>query len=195
MMAHYQAVQETDSDVVRVERMMAVLFALAAGAYGVLAVLRGFGILGSEGIDLGMIEGEGVQGPQPYFWDAMLWGTTGIAAGLVAWTFASGRAHAKSETRVGMRWTAYLFAALTQAMILIALLVGFGLVNETSGPTDGLIWAVAAMISAALTGAAYSAIPEALADQDYLVSLVESRAARGDIPGSSATRAPESRMQ
>jgi hypothetical protein len=181
---------DTDSGMVRAERIVALLFALAAAAYGIVGVLRGFGIIGAAGVNLEAtgLDGEGTALPAPFFWDAMLWLTAGIAAGIVAWAFAGGRAHLMAETRSAMRWVAYLMVALTAGLIGLALLLGFGLINEAAAPTDGLIWAVAAAVSAALSAAAYSAVPEAVADEDYLVSLVESRARRDEVSGPAVTR-------
>lgn len=170
---------ETDSGAVRTERVVALIFAIAALVHGIVGILRGFGMIGTEGVNLAPIGIEDVGGLQaaiaPNFWEAMVWFSTGLAAGIVAWSFAGGRARTGADTRPMMRWIAWVMAATTLILIVVGLLAGFGMINDEAVATDGVLWGMLAIISGVLTAAAYSAIPETVAREDYLVALVESR--------------------
>ena len=179
---------------VTAERGIAWIFALAAVILGVIGLLRGFGIIGTEGVDIAGLEGGIAAAVSGDFWEGIVWMLPAFAFGAIAWSFAGGRTHSTDDANSMMRYGAYVMAVVTVAVGALALLVGFGLLNADAQPTDGVLWGMVSILSGLLTSAAYAAIPSPVADEDYLVALVESRvgpAAGGTTrarPGAEPTR-------
>lgn len=184
---------EGDSGMVRMERGMALILAITAAVLGVIGLLRGFGIVGPEGIDAdlgGIAEAGGVQAAvESDFWEGVLWMLPAFAFGIIAWQYASARAHPGDEVQSPMRAVALTLAGTTIVLGVLALLVGFGMINENAQPTDGVLWGLTAVLGGLLTSAAHAAIPSPVPDEEYLVALVDARVA----PGATDVRTQEGR--
>jgi hypothetical protein len=173
------------------ERGLAWVFGLGALLMGVIGLLRGFGWIGPQGVDVTGVEIEGLQtaAVQGDFWDAMVWKVPAVALGVLALTMARAAHRHDGGGAMWAHWGAYLMALLTLGAVALALLVGFDLLGMGTTQTDGVIWGVAAIIYGAISAAFHAAVPAAVADEDYLVHLVESRV--GTTRMTAAGTAPE----
>lgn len=171
-----------DDGMVNAERGIAWILAAVALVLGAIGLLRGFGIIGPEGVelpieqDVGGLQAAAIQGN---FWDGVVWMLPALALGVHAWAMSGRRVYDRGEERQSMRMLAYLMMALTVGAGVLALLVGFDMLGMGTTQTDGILWGIASLLYSLVAAAAFAAIPSAVADEDYLVRIVEARSARG----------------
>lgn len=168
------------------ERLIALILGVAAIVHVVIGLLRGFGFF-----EWGAVTAE----VAPDFSAAMLWLLPAVAASILAATMAGSQHHRPMRSDAegwSMHIASYIFGAGTIALGALALLVGYDLLGMGTTVLDGLLWGMAAIVGGLITWALHASIPSALTDQDYLVSLVETRVrAGGPAPQTQAGPAPE----
>ncbi|MCK9487218.1 MAG: hypothetical protein M0R73_11065 [Dehalococcoidia bacterium] len=174
------AYQEPDMSTAMAERGIGWIFALIAVVLGAIGLLRGFGIVGPEGVDIpGIGDAGGLQAAvQSDFWEGILWMLPAFAAAVLALAMNSSRTIRTEDTRSATRMTAYVLAAVTVVLGAIALLVGFGVIGDEYVATDGVLWGMASILFSVVTAAAYATEPSPAMEADYLARLVEARTAR-----------------
>jgi hypothetical protein len=184
----------TDDGMRGLEQGLAWIFALVAAVLALIGLLVGFGIIGPAGVDIeGAGEVPGIEAAvvQGSFWDAVVWMLPAIAAGALSWALGrADHAHMREGMGRGLHMGAYAMGLVTVVLSAIALLVGFNLLDLGHVQTDGALWGFAAIASGFVTGAMHSLVPSAVADEDYLVRLVETRVSAtrpttgpGTVPG------------
>ena len=181
---------DTDSNTMMAERGVGWIFALIAVVLGGVGLLRGFGIVGPEGVDIpGIDDAGGLQGAvQSDFWESILWMLPGFAAAILAWAMNGARTLHADDGMAPSRIAAYVLAVVTVALGLLALLVGFGVIGDEYVATDGVLWGMASVLFSIVTAAAYAMAPSPATEADYLARLVEARTAR--IAGTTPTTRP-----
>jgi hypothetical protein len=170
-----------------------VALALVLGAIG---LLRGFGMLGDTAETVGA-EATDVQFAGQ-FSDALLWMIPGISAGLLAMALHMNGHHrtnprterARENNESGLfnleHGLAMVMSVATIAAGALCLLVGFDTFDRDYTVNDGILWGLASIITGASTVALHSVGHHQLAtDEDYLISIVEQRAA--GMPGATRT--------
>lgn len=168
-----------DSGMSTAERGLAPIVGLLALGMGAVGVLVGFGIIGPEGV------AEDVTDPaagatQGFFTDHFMnganWLWPAIAAGILYWTL-NRPPHRHGEMEGGLFHTvAYIMAAASIAAGALAILVGFNVIGDDALLTDGWTWGLASIGLASLAAGAHAAPrPYAVTDDDYILSVVESR--------------------
>lgn len=172
--------QEPDTSTAMAERGIGWIFALIAVVLGAVGLLRGFGVVGPEGVDIpGIGDAGGLQAVvQSDFWEGILWMLPGFAAGIMAWAMNSSRTMSADDARSPVRMTAYVLVVGTVVLGVIALLVGFGIIGDDYVATDGVLWGMASVLFSIVTAAAYATAPSPAMEADYLARLVEARTAR-----------------
>lgn len=163
------------------ERGIAWIFGFVAIGFISVGLLVGFGIVGPQGVDVEGFEGAaGIEAAaiQGSFWDAYVWLLVGFASGLLAFGMSRGDPHHGHHAGAGngaLHGGTYLFGLLAIGFGALALLVGFNMFNMGHVQTDGVMWGFAALGMSAIAAALHAQVPSIVADEDYLVRLVESR--------------------
>lgn len=172
------------------EHWLAWLLAIVAVAMGVIGLLRGFGIIeGSAetiarnpaGSQLGTDAGPVLSNVMA---DGQLWMFAALAVALVAWALHQTegvRARlSATEAEEGQfnleRSLAWVFAAVSIGLAAVALLVGFGIVDDARNQYDGMLWAFAAIGSGVITNTLRSVRHHLFEpDEEYIATLVSER--------------------
>lgn len=198
--AQMRSHHDSQSPTYQAEHMMAWLMALVAIGLGVIGVLRGFEMIGTETTAAAgdAAAATGAFTIPVHVADGMLWLLPAISAGLLALTLhrsdhhLSRHAATMGDAHEGMWKTehllAYLFALITIGLGALALLVGFDVFDRGNTQADGFIWAVSSIGSGVLTSTLHSVRNHQMAtDEDYIIAEVERRA-RVSEPGMATTR-------
>ena len=178
------------------ERTLAWVFAVMAVALGVIGLLRGFGILFGSDVAAEDAVGAGAQGMVN--WHAgLLWMLPAIASAFVAVALNFTEFNHPGELRdsgeeklfkTGAMLSYVLMAGAIAAGVL-ALLIGFDVFDRGNIPGDGFLWGVAAIISGGASIAPRMAGHRAtVADEDYIVRIVEDRVAATGTARTTTTR-------
>jgi hypothetical protein len=189
---------ERSSGVYMAEHWLAYLFALAAIVFGVLGLLRGFGLIGDTTtvVTVGGAQITNVSIPNPKA-DAFVWLLPAIASAMLAFALHSNDYHRRSTgegSEAGMfqaeHWLAYLFAAVTIVMGALALLVGFDLFDRGNVQSDGRIWATGAIGAAALTNTLHALRHHQVAADEYFVAAMMEERERTTARPAASMREP-----
>ncbi|MQA00242.1 MAG: hypothetical protein GEU80_13110 [Dehalococcoidia bacterium] len=179
-----------DSGMSTAERGLAPIVGLLALVMGVVGVLVGFGIIGPEGVadDVTDPAAGTTQGfLTDHFMNGANWLWPAIAAGILYWTL-NRPPHRHGEMQGSLYHTvAYIMAVAAIIAGALAVLVGFNVIGDNSLLTDGWTWGLASIGLASLAAGAHAAPrPYAVADDDYILSVVESRV--GGYPGAAPSQ-------
>jgi hypothetical protein len=174
----------------KAEHFLAWALAIVAIVMGVIGLLRGFGIIEGDaqaivtdpaGTQLGTDAGPVLSNLVA---DGQLWLFGAIAIALVAWALHQtegvrarlSASHAETGSFNLERSLAWVFAAVTVGLTAVALLVGFGLINEARNQYDGMLWALAAVGSGVVTNTLRSVRHHMFEpDAEYIATLVSQR--------------------
>jgi hypothetical protein len=202
---------DTREGMYNIEHWLAWLMALAALVLGAIGVLRGFGVLGDVAAEVGGEQTTGLLTGSAEFWDAIVWLLPAIAAGFLAHALHMTEHNRVPEARVGegagrmssaprsesgmYRFElllSYLMALATLATAVLCMVVGFGLMSDTHTQFDGLLWGFLSIVYGTLTVTLHTVRHhQMVAEEDYLVALVEERVrsgiAYGSTPGTTET--------
>lgn len=178
------------------ERTLAWLFAIVAVTLGVIGLLRGFGIIFGSDVSAEEAVGLGAQGMVN--WHAgMLWMLPAIASALVAIALNFTEFNRPSELRESGEDKLFKMGATLSYVLMIGaigagvltLLMGFDVFDRGNIPGDGFLWGVAAIIAAGSSIAPRMAGHHAtVADEDYIVRIVEDRVAATGTARTTTTR-------
>ena len=169
----------------KTEHTLAWTMVIASIALGTIGLLRGFGVLGDNASELGAA---GTQDPRfPALWDMAVWLLPAIAAAFLASMFHRNDHHRmrdpehKPDDEEGFWKTehalAYLLAAGSVAMAVLGMLLSFDVFDRGYDQPDGLPWLMGSLASAILGSALHNVRHHQLAEEDYIVRVVERRAA------------------
>ncbi len=183
------AYQESDANAGMAERGIGWIFAVVGLALGAIGLLRGFGIVGTEGVDIpGIGDAGGLQAAvQSDFWEAIVWMLPGFGAAIIAWAMNGARTYRMEDTRSPARMSAYVMVVVSIAAGVLALLVGFDLLGQGTNPLDGVLWGMATVLTSLVSAAMYVTAPSPAAETDYLVRVVEARVGRAQAAGTPAS--------
>jgi len=195
------------------EHWLSWLLALTALVLGAIGVLRGFGVLGDVAEQVGAGEQTtGLLTGTAEFWDAVVWLLPAIAAGFLAHALHltehhrmpdrsaemdAGSMRSTSKSQTGLyrieHVLAYLMALATIVAGVLCLLVGFGIFSDTHTQFDGILWGFLSIVYGTLTVMLHTLRQhQMVAEEDYLVSMVEQRVRSGiAYGGQPGTGAPE----
>lgn len=178
------------------ERTLAWFFAVLAVALGAIALLRGFGLVMGSDVAADEAVGPGAQGLVN--WQAgMLWMLPAIAAALVAVAFnftefnRAGELRDSTEDKLFKAGSllAYILMAGAIAAGVLTLLIGFDVFDRGNIPGDGFLWGAAAIVAAGASIAPRMAGHRStVADEDYIVRIVEDRVAATGTARTTTTR-------
>ena len=143
------------------EHTLGWLFALIALALGSIGLLVGFGVIGGseQGVNIDDAAGAGAAGASDWMQGA-LWLLPAIAMALLSRALHSADHHERGlyghESHDSMFNTehagAYLAALLTIGAAALAPLVGFDVFDRGNTAQDGLMWGIASIVPAVVTG-------------------------------------------
>jgi len=199
---------ERGSTAQNTERTLAWIFAVVAVVLGVIALLRGFGIVAGSDVAADEAVGAGAQGIVN--WQAgMLWMLPAIAAALVAVSLNFTEFNRPGEMRDNAESTlfkagsmlAYVLIVGSIAAGVLTLLIGFDLFDRGNVPGDGFLWGAAAILAGGASIAPRMAGHRStVADEDYIARIVEDRVAatgtaRTTGPARPATDQPGDRLR
>ncbi len=206
-MAHSDATYARDGDardgMFQSEHFLAWGMALAAIVLGVLGLLRGFGIIGDDetvtsGIGDAANGSVGAISETGSLWDGAVWLLPAISAALLSFALHRNDHHrssraATSDADEGMGSTehamAWVMALGTIALGTLAILVGFDVFDRGNTQSDGILWALASIGTGVLTNTLHSVRHHQYAtDEDYILSVVERRAAGAGTRGTIGER-------
>lgn len=172
------------SGVYQAEHWFAWLLVLTAIVLGVIALLRGFGLIGdtNPSVTVAGAQVTNVSVPNPKA-DAFVWMLPAIAAGLLAFALHSNDYHRRANAEgtegglmMGEHWLSYLFALAAIVMGVLAILVGFNLFNRSNTQADGWLWATGAIAAGVVTNTLHSLRHhQVAADEYYVASIMEER--------------------
>jgi hypothetical protein len=172
------------------EHWLAWVALLASLVMGILGLLAGFGIIGTDEVSDatgGNANIDEVTGTQTVNWqDGALWLLPAISIGMLAWALHSTEHHAARtvEARDDMNrnlfntehWLAWLLGLATIAAAALTLLVGYDVFDNANTAEDGLLWGLSSIVAAALTGTLHTVRHHQMAtDEDVIVRLIEER--------------------
>lgn len=148
------------------EHTLAYAFAAAALILGLIGLLRGFGILGTDEVrDVGEPGTRDIGFPA--IWDSVVWLLPMLSSALLAWAFHRNEHHRRrdpdrttDEDEAGWKtehMLAYVMAAISVVTAVLGMLVGFNVLGRDFGDQpDGLPWLLASLGSAILANALHS---------------------------------------
>lgn len=167
------------------EHWLAWLLAAVAIGMGVIGLLRGFEIIGSEaGVGAAGQGADGVLMLSRSMADGQLWMFSAMAVALVGWalhkTEGARARHSATQAEQGQylfeRWLAWLFAVASLGLAGLALLVGFGILDDARNQYDGMLWAFAGIGTGMITNTLRSVRHHLVeADEEYIATLVSER--------------------
>ncbi len=170
------------------EQAGAFVVGILAVVLGVIGLLRGFGVF-----EQGTVE----QAPlTANFGAGLMWLIPAVAVAILAVTLArADHPHSGEQGASGQmgHTIAYLGAIVTVVLAALAILTGFNWIGQDTTAATGLLWGSASIVSAFVTLAAHMIPPTAVADQDQLVRMVESRV-RASGPGPAPSAEPAAKQ-
>lgn len=180
------------------EHWLAWLFAAIAVVGGILALLRGFAIIGNSLSVTGVVTGSN---SNPLY-DGFVWMLPAIAAALLSFALHNSGHHRVNEggkadkPDTGLFKTehllAYLFAAGTIAAGVIALLVGFNIIGTGNPQPNGWLWGLTSIGLGTITNTLHTVRHHQLAaEEDYIAAMMDRRmSAMSSMPATSTVREP-----
>lgn len=165
------------------EQMAGMVVGIAAIVLAVLALLRGFAAF---------TWGTAPEAPvSDNFGSGMMWMIPAITLSILAVVLA--RADHRHNTRdraQTLHVAAYAGAVVAIVLAALGLLTAFDWIGADTTATTGMLWGSASIVAAFITLGLHIAVPTTVTDEDYLVSLVESRV-QPRPAGGPAAPAPE----
>ena len=175
----------------------AAAWALVAASVllGAIGLLRGFGVLGDNATEVGQ---PGTQDPSfGALWDMAVWMLPAIAAAFLASALHKTDHHrmrdpARTPDDEEGFWKsehalAYLMALASVAFAVLGMLVSFDVLGRGNDQPDGLPWLMASVAAAILANALHNVRHHQLAEEDYIVRVMERRGATRGTPVTGAT--------
>jgi hypothetical protein len=184
-----------------VEHSGAWLMALVAIVLGVIGMLTGFGIIDFRDTEGGVaflpgveqaLDAEGATGIMTQnFWDGTMLLFSAITFAVLAYCLHASDHHRMRDLSTLPKkeqglWNAehsgaYLFALVSIALVAIGLLTGFGAFGD-QGQADGLMWIWLGLGSSLLATTLHAVRHhQAVADEDFIIAVVEERVNPGGI--------------
>jgi len=187
MSDHMHTVSETQDNTFKTEHTISYVLALTSLVLAAIGLLRGFGMLGDDGVEVGSPTTQAVSFPP--IWDSMIWLLPALAAGLLAWALHQSDHHRMRDPALAGDadeggWKAehagaYLMALLSIACGTLGILTGFDVFDRGNDQPDALPWLLASIVTAVLTNALHNVRHHQLATEDYVVRTVERRLGTG----------------
>jgi hypothetical protein len=171
---------------------------LAALVLGTIGLLRGFGLLGDAAEQVGAEAGTVEFANE--FSDALVWLLPAIAASLLATALHMNGHHrvrndAMDKKEAGLYGFEHLLAMLTSLATVAAgalcILVGFDMFDRGNTVEDGILWGLGSIIFGGASIALHAVGHHQMVAEDYLVSIVERRAAGMPSTTTTTTRPAE----
>lgn len=175
------------------EHWLAWLAALVALVLGIIGLLRGFGIIGG-GVDQGVTAGSPATQAASFgaIWDGVVWLLPAIALGMLSMALHRADHHRMHDPELAddadeALWKtehalAWLMALLTIATVVIGILTGFDVFGRGNDQPDALPWLLAAILCGTLTSTLHAVRHHQMAEEDYILRVVERRAAAAPGP-------------
>jgi len=168
----------------KTEHAVAWVLVFTSLVLGAIGVLRGFGLVGSDPVEVGE------PGSQAFgfgaIWDSAAWLLAAIAFGFLANALHRNDHHRSRDPELapdseeGMWKTehaaAYLTALGTIVMAVLGILVSFDVFDRGYDQPDGLPWLLASIGTGVLTVALHGVRHHQLADEEYIARVVDRRA-------------------
>lgn len=168
------------------EHTLGWLFALLALALGGLGLLVGFGMIGGSEQGVNVDDAAGSGGAAADWIQGSLWLLPAIASALLSRALHAAEHHSFGRTSSeGSQFStehagAYVAAVLTVAAAALTPLVGFDVFDNGNVVEDGILWGIASIVPAVLTGTLHAVGHH----QQVVVRETEIRATPGKVaPG------------
>lgn len=189
MARHTTETASLEDPMYQAEHWLAWLFGAIAIVFGVIGVLRGFGMIGNVSTSASGVTPTGVS----ELWDGVVWLLPAIAAAFLSMSFHRNDHHMMRDPELladrqeGFwkveHWFSWLLAFGSIVFGILGMLVSFNLVGRVDTQMDGLPWLFASIGTGILMNTFHSVRHHQMAyENDYIVRLVEQRVSAGGTP-------------